>query len=335
MNSRSSSEVGGSQHPDLATALLYEHDEFLESLRGAVVAAGATVAAEIRLSELTAGQLDQLDAGVLLVNLEAVLDRQPDILDLVLHEQGDRRLILNDAAASSRLEGSDRARWIRHLAAKMGGHREWLPPRPPDTRESAADFDVWVLGASIGGPEAVRSFLSTLMPACPAALILAQHIGPEFVDTMVQQLQGVSTLPVRRAQAGDPVRPGEVLVVPVDQQWGVDAAGTVTLSPFEAPPAYSPCIDDVLRSATDRFGRRCHAIIFSGMASDGVAGARYLVERGGDLWVQEAESCVVASMVEGALKTGQVSLQGQPDVLAQKFNERYHYEESVHGTTGG
>ena len=321
------SSIHGS--PDLATAVLYEHEDCLESLRGAVVAAGAEVVAEIRLSELTAGQLEATPAGVLLVNLEAILDRKPDILDLVLQEQGNRRLILNDAAATSQLQGSDRARWIRHLAGKLVGHSQWLPPRPQslavsgqqDRSAAATGFEVWVLGASIGGPEAVRSFLTALDADCRVALLLAQHIGGDFVDTMCRQLASVSPLPARRAQHGDRIEPGQLLVVPVDERFGIDDNGRVALSPFTAPPAFSPCIDDVLRTTVDHFGARANAIIFSGMASDGVAGAGYLAQAGGQLWVQDPASCVVSSMVDGALATQQVTECGEPEFLARKLSQ--------------
>jgi len=40
---------------------------------------------------------------------------------------------------------------------------------------------VFVLGASIGGPEAVREFLGALPPRFPALFVLVQHMGEEFL----------------------------------------------------------------------------------------------------------------------------------------------------------
>jgi two-component system chemotaxis response regulator CheB/chemosensory pili system protein ChpB (putative protein-glutamate methylesterase) len=47
---------------------------------------------------------------------------------------------------------------------------------------------VFVLGASIGGPEAVREFLGALPPRIPALFVLVQHMGDEFLELMSAQL---------------------------------------------------------------------------------------------------------------------------------------------------
>lgn len=68
----------------------------------------------------------------------------------------------------------------------------------------------------------------------------------------------------------------------------------------------------------DRFGRNATAIIFSGMAGDAVEGAAYLTTKGGEVWVQDPQSCVVSSMVDGARARGVVEFIGSPRELAQR-----------------
>lgn len=323
-NTASNSRVSGAA---TTVAVLYEQAAHREALVAAVSAAGATLTAELRFSDFAAGAVDALPADVLLLNLEPLLDRKPAILEQVLAEQGRRGLVFNDAAASAQLDGPDRARWLRHLAAKISGTGRWLPPNPQlpaDEAPLAANdtFEVWLLGASIGGPEAVRSFLAELSPECPAALLLAQHIGQEFVDSLAEQLNQVSALPVSLARSGMTLLPGQVLVTPVGQMMSFDAAGRVVLTDYPTPPQYSPCIDDVIAGLLERYGSRLHGIIFSGMASDGVAGASAIRESGGQLWVQDPESCVVASMVEGAMRDGLVNHTLPPAQLARQLNQR-------------
>ncbi len=310
----------------LAAAVLYERDEFREPLRAAVAAAGVSLACEVRLSEVDARLIGELQADVLVVNLEQVLDRRPEILDRILSGRGARALVFNDADASERLHGTDRARWARHLASKILGKDRVLPPHPeeyaPPPVAAPAEFEVWVLGASIGGPEAVRTFLSNLDPPPPVALVLAQHIGSEFVQLMAAQLNQVSKVPVRYAHVGDEVLPGRVLIVPVDRHFTIDAEGRVGLEPVREETPYSPCIDQVLDAVAERFRTRANAIIFSGMSRDGVAGAARLIGRGGEVWVQHPDTCVVSSMVDGTMAGGGVGLVASPTGLAEALAAR-------------
>jgi chemosensory pili system protein ChpB (putative protein-glutamate methylesterase) len=207
------------------------------------------------------------------------------------------------------------------------------PPAPaPSRTEKTAVVElhqsgperVVVLGASIGGPEAVRSFLSKLKANTPVAFVLAQHMGAEFLELMTSQLSKASSIPVKLAKPGDSFKAGEVLVVPVNQRFVVDANSTVQFSSLPSESPYSPSIDQVLFDMSDRFGTRCGAIIFSGMASDAIEGAKYLAGRGGKVWVQDPATCVISSMIDGAQAAGVVSFVGAPEQLAEHLTSTLH-----------
>jgi chemosensory pili system protein ChpB (putative protein-glutamate methylesterase) len=175
---------------------------------------------------------------------------------------------------------------------------------------------VFVLGASIGGPEAVRSFLSKLKPKVPAAFVLAQHMGAEFLELMTSQLAKASSMPVRLAKPGEVFAAGEIVVVPVNQRFLVDQTSVIQFGPLPTESPYSPSIDQVMMDMADRFGQRCTGIIFSGMASDAIEGAKYLAARGAKVWVQDPATCVISSMIDGAQAAGVVSFVGAPEQLA-------------------
>lgn len=176
---------------------------------------------------------------------------------------------------------------------------------------------VIVLCASIGGPDALRSFLGSIPAGFPALFVVVQHLENGFFERLAQQLQKTSTLPVRVPLPGLPARDGEVLVVSSGQRLLLSVDGQVELPEIQAPSRYRPCIDDVLRDVADTFGANAHAIIFSGMAADAVEGAVYLTERGGEVWAQDPETCVVSSMVDGARARGVVEYIGSPRELAE------------------
>ncbi|MBN8482553.1 MAG: chemotaxis protein CheB, partial [Xanthomonadales bacterium] len=194
----------------------------------------------------------------------------------------------------------------------------WLDTSAP--KSSAIVQKVWVLGASIGGPEAVREFLARIPKDYPALFLLAQHMGPEFVDLMAQQLAKTTALTVRTPTHGERVAHGDIVIVPLTQRLRVDREGIVVLEPAAEPqPAHSPSIDQLLRDIGDRFGAKAGAIIFSGMAEDAAEGSRHLVDRGGRVYVQDPRTCVISSMVDGVLETGVVSFTGSPLELADRL----------------
>lgn len=194
-------------------------------------------------------------------------------------------------------------------------HENWVDPeaQAPKVRR------VWVLGASIGGPEAVREFLAGLPRDYPALFLLAQHLGEEFVDMMARQLAQATPLTVRMPTHGERVGHGEVIVVPTSQRLRVDAQGVVVLQRDEGDAEFRPSIDRVLRDAADRFGAAAGAIVFSGMSSDAAEGCRYIASKGGAVYVQRPDSCVVSTMVDGVCDTGVVRFQGSPKELAEKL----------------
>ena len=208
---------------------------------------------------------------------------------------------LDEAVAPTPVEAASRENWFDPDGAK------------PKVRR------VWVLGASIGGPEAVREFLAALPRDYPALFLLAQHLSDEFVDMMAKQLAKATALTVRTPIHGARVGHGEVVVVPNGKRLLVDAQGVVVLERDAEEAAFSPSIDRVLHDAADRFGSHAGAIIFSGMTDDAVAGCRYLAAKGGLVYAQRQDTSVVSTMIDGVCEAGIVSFLGSPQELAEKL----------------
>ena len=201
----------------------------------------------------------------------------------------------------------------------------WLDGRRPALKVGTGKGiqRVFVLGASIGGPEAVREFLGALPAGFPMLFVLAQHMGEEFLELMSAQLAKAIALTVRNPTHGERVGQGEVLVVPTTHRMKVDTEGVITLAHLPEKPPYSPSIDQALRDVADQFGDKAGAIIFSGMAHDAVEGSKYLKSRGGVVWAQDPDTCVISSMVDGAREAGVVGFLGSPKQLAEKMIAEY------------
>lgn len=185
------------------------------------------------------------------------------------------------------------------------------------------NMNVWVLGASLGGPQAVRQFLSTISEDLPVAFILAQHIGANHINLLAEQLNRVTAFTVLPGKSGHRLKQGEVVLTPADKEIGFTDDGCLTLKPASPSAIYSPSIDNVMKEVARRFGKNAGTIVFSGMGDDGADGCQAIAECGGIVWAQDIASCVVSSMPDRARMTGKVSYSANPEQLAEHLYGYY------------
>lgn len=169
-----------------AVALLFDDTELGGQLRDALHERGARIVHEGGVSSLSRALLNQVGADVLVVNLD---DSADDALDH-LYEliDGDRpRVVFNDAQASRKLIGWDRARWARHLAVKVLAVGDIDPPRPEDARVIDAPQ---VEPAETTLVEAVSAEVPLEVAAEPATLPaekIEEHASSVEPESMLQE----------------------------------------------------------------------------------------------------------------------------------------------------
>jgi chemosensory pili system protein ChpB (putative protein-glutamate methylesterase) len=117
-------------------ALLFDDDNLAAPLRQALQDGGAQIVHEGPLSQASRATLLQSGAEVVVINLHDDDDALVNLHEII---DGERpRVVFNEAAASQRLDGWDRARWARHLAAKVLAQADVDPPRPGGAPDPAA-----------------------------------------------------------------------------------------------------------------------------------------------------------------------------------------------------
>ncbi|KAF1006664.1 MAG: Chemotaxis response regulator protein-glutamate methylesterase [Luteibacter sp.] len=149
-----------------AVALLFDDATLSAHLRDALLEQGASI--------VYASDLASFAPAVVVVDLDNPGDDDLDRLyDTV--ESGHPRLVFNDADASRHLSGWDRARWARHLAAKLVGGTVLDPPRPEDARAIEPRIE------AIASPAApVEEFF--LEPLTAELAITGSHGYPDSTD---------------------------------------------------------------------------------------------------------------------------------------------------------
>lgn len=192
-------------------------------------------------------------------------------------------------------------------------------------RRRAARY-VWVLGASLGGPEAVRQFLAGIPPGLPVSLVYVQHIDASCSALLGRVMARSAALPVVELGDGSVLCPGQLGIVPVVQALEFLPLGRVRTGSGPWPGCYAPAIDAVIAGIAPLYGDRAGAIIFSGMGDDGARGCATLQRHGGAVWTQSSDSCVCAAMPESVSSLGGTNFAATPAGLAQALVERYRWQ---------
>ena len=69
---------------------------------------------------------------------------------------------------------------------------------------------------STGGPDALTTVITALPANFPVPIVVTQHMPPVFTQLFAQRLNAKAKVEVREAAAGDPLKPGVVLIAPGD-----------------------------------------------------------------------------------------------------------------------
>jgi two-component system chemotaxis response regulator CheB len=163
-----------------------------------------------------------------------------------------------------------------------------------------ADFDLVVIGASLGGLSALRELLAGLPREFAAAVAIVQHRRPDAESALAKLLGAVCPLPVCEPRDGDELRPGNIYLAPAGYHLLVEP-GRLALS-LEGPVSWArPSIDVLFESAAEAYGRRLVAVLLTGSSEDGAAGMESVARRGGLTIVEDPGSAFSPVSPQAAL----------------------------------
>jgi two-component system chemotaxis response regulator CheB len=203
--------------------------------------------------------------------------------------------------------GTDALR-LRRRIRQLAEARVAPPPagssKPPSSPKFTSRKAVAVgIGASTGGPRALRSVLSGLPGDYPLPLLVVQHIGGEFLDGLARWLDEEITLPVRIAGAERVAGPG-VWLAPAGTHLTVSRSLQLVLDPDAGSGPHCPSVDALLESMASAFGADAVGVVLTGMGSDGSRGVAAVTAAGGLAIAQDEASSVVYGMPRAAVKHG-------------------------------
>jgi two-component system chemotaxis response regulator CheB len=173
------------------------------------------------------------------------------------------------------------------------------PPRPRPARLVA-------IGASTGGPAAMKDILQRLPPDFPLPMLLVMHLSEKFEASMVEWLGKSSAIPVRHAVDGEPLPPAgrPVLLMARANRHLVVREGRLRL--VEGPERHSsrPSVDVLFESVAKDLGSGAVGCLLTGMGRDGAEGLQAMKHAGAITLAQDEESSVVFGMPREAIRLG-------------------------------
>jgi two-component system chemotaxis response regulator CheB len=192
------------------------------------------------------------------------------------------------------------------------------PAGPADRLDRRRELRWVAIGASTGGPAALRELFDEMPAAPPVSFLVVQHIAAGFEAAMAEWLNKELPLDVGLARDGETPLPGAVRLAPAGAHLRLEPDGRLRLDrDTPARRGHRPSVDELFLSCATSCARLTAGVLLTGMGTDGVEGLGELRRAGGLTLVQDEASAVVFGMPRVALERGAADLAQAPRELAR------------------
>lgn len=196
-------------------------------------------------------------------------------------------------------------------------------------------YELIVIGASLGGLDALITVLRALPADFPAALAIVQHRSADTDERLAEILQNVCALPVLEAEDKMGIEPGHVYLAPTDYHLLIEDCRMRTLVPeasrsgildfgnalprseisnikssicnhfalsTDEPVNHArPSIDVFFESVAEAYGEKVIGVLLTGSNEDGAQGLAVIKQRGGLTISQDPKTAKARAMPRAAI----------------------------------
>lgn len=167
-------------------------------------------------------------------------------------------------------------------------------------------YDLCVIGASTGGPEAIQAIMERMPADFPIPIAVVQHMLHGFTRAFAERLDSISRARIVEARSALRLEPGMVAIAPAGSQMTLDHDLTAVVTNRPSNTRHVPSVDVLMRSAAAMRPGRVVGVLLTGMGADGAEGM-FELRRGGSLTIAQSQaSCVVYGMPKAAVDRGGV-----------------------------
>lgn len=183
---------------------------------------------------------------------------------------------------------------------------------------------VLVIGASTGGPEAIRQIFTELDEKGNFPIFIVQHMPTTFTREFANSLNRLSQWIVKEAEDGEEVKPGHVYVAAGGKHLrvkNIDGRTVVNLGDDSPVQFLKPSIDVFMKTATEVFQNKLTFFVLSGMGNDGLISSTLTKEVGGEVFIQSRETCTIWGMPRSINEKDGDIQQVSPNEIAVMVNK--------------
>ncbi|OEU67775.1 MAG: chemotaxis response regulator protein-glutamate methylesterase [Desulfovibrio sp. S3730MH75] len=164
--------------------------------------------------------------------------------------------------------------------------------------------EIVCIGASTGGPQALKQVLMSLPQNLPVPVVVVQHISTGFLEGLVNWLYNSTGHNIQIANDGEVLKAGTVYFAPEDQNIEISSKLKVILTNSPAVNGIRPTVAGMFDSVARNIGSGVVGVLLTGMGSDGAEGLLEIRRRCGYTIAQDKETSIIFGMPGEAVKIG-------------------------------
>jgi two-component system chemotaxis response regulator CheB len=205
---------------------------------------------------------------------------------------------------------AEKIRAARHARLRQPRHADPeatvlpLPAKRPVPKGVKTSDKLIAVGASTGGTEAIREFLTGMPADCPG-IVIVQHMPESFTRMFAERLNGLCPINVKEAEHNDPILPGHAYIAPGGKHlWVKRDEGQLLckLSTEEPMNLHRPSVDFLFMSVAKFVKQDAIGVIMTGMGRDGATGMLEMKRAGAWNIAQDEATSVIYGMPREAIE---------------------------------
>jgi two-component system chemotaxis response regulator CheB len=174
------------------------------------------------------------------------------------------------------------------------------------------DLHLVLIGVSTGGPRTLEDILPALPADFPCAVLVAQHMPPNFTDAFARRMDRLCPMPVQEVRTPLPLEAGHIYI----GQGGSDMIvmerlGRLVAAPKPETPGHPwhPSVDVLVNSAMRYLpASQITGVQLTGMGDDGAKAMTELKRQGGKTIAEAESTAVVFGMPQELIEKGGASI---------------------------
>ena len=207
---------------------------------------------------------------------------------------------------------------IRALKGMRPAEAATAASKPLSTRATKSP-QVVAIGASTGGIHALNLFLRNVPKNFDLPILITQHLPSSFIPVFAKQMEMAAGRETILADEGVEILRGKIYIAPGHGHMVVRKSAGRHVLGLAYHPVKSGCmpsVDPMFETIAESFDGKVAGVLLSGMGRDGSDGAQSIVNAGGSMYAQDAETCAVWGMPRAVTELGLATAVLPPAELA-------------------